>query len=139
MLIRDPDWTKADLTEVTRAARLGDPKALTEVRRRTESGADLSTGEIDLLDFAITPGGRVGDASPLAEPGYTGPRKLDDYVREVAHALMRKRGITDKSKAIQMARGIIANWAEGKGDVSPAVRAAAVRATANQHRLDHNR
>lgn len=142
MLIQNPDWSKADLTEVSRAARLGDDKARAEMKRRTEQlGMDLAFPSMPLkqTDLAITPGGRIGDASSLAEPGYSGPRKTDDYVREVAHALMRKRGIKDKSKAIQMARGIIANWAEGKGNVSPAVRAAAVRATANQHRLDHNR
>ena len=44
-----------------------------------------------------------------------------------------------KKKAIQMARGIIANWAQGKGHVTPAVRLAAAKATANQHRLDHNK
>ena len=89
------------------------------------------------VDLAITPGGRVGDNSPLAKPGYSGPRKTDDYVREVAHALMRKRGMP-KSKAIRVARGVLAKWAKGGGHVHPAVRAAAARATVNQHRLDHN-
>lgn len=80
-------------------------------------------------DMAITPGGRVGDASPLARPGYTGPRRLTDYEREVAHALMRK-GIP-KRRAIAMARGILNHAASrgkwGKGKVrNPAVRAGAV-------------
>lgn len=88
------------------------------------------------VDLAITPGGRIGDNSGLGKPGYTGPRKTDDYVREVAHALIRKGH--PKGKAIQMARGIIAKWARGGAHVHPAVRAAAAKATVNQHRLDHN-
>ena len=92
-----------------------------------------------LLAKSITPGGRVGDNSPLAKPGSDpdGPRRLVDYVREVAHALMRKG--TPKSKAIAMARGILRNWAEGKGDVSPKVRAAAAKALAEQAALDKRR
>lgn len=58
-----------------------------------------------LVDLAVTPNGRQADASPLARPGYKGKRKLSDYEREVAHALMRKG--MDKSKAIRMARGLL--------------------------------
>lgn len=54
-----------------------------------------------LLDFAVTPNGRVADASPLGK----GKRKLSDYEREIAHALMRK-GIP-KARAIPMARGLL--------------------------------
>jgi hypothetical protein len=55
--------------------------------------------------MAITPNGRPGDTSPLAKPGYTGPRRTSDYEREIAHALMRK-GVP-KGRAIAMARGLI--------------------------------
>lgn len=84
--------------------------------------------------MAITPGGRVGDARPLARPGYKGKRKLSDYEREVAHALMRKG--TPKKRAIMMARGIIRNAASrgkwGKGKASGKVRAGAAASIAQR-------
>lgn len=55
--------------------------------------------------MAITPNGRPGDKSPLARPGYTGPRRTSDYEREIAHALIRKG--YPKGKAIGMARGLL--------------------------------
>jgi hypothetical protein len=51
--------------------------------------------------MALTPNGRVGDASPLGK----GPRRLSDYERMIAHALMRKG--TPESKAIAIARGLL--------------------------------
>ena len=86
------------------------------------------------IEKARTPGGRVGDDSSLAKPGYKGPRRLAKYVRMVAHAMMRKGH--SKSQAIRLARGIIKNWATGQGDVSPKVRAAAIKALAEQKALD---
>jgi hypothetical protein len=87
------------------------------------------------LDLAVTPGGRPGDASPLARPGYHGKRKLSDYEREVAHALMRKG--TERRRAIMMARGIIRNAAIrgkwGRGHVrNPAVAAGAAASIAQR-------
>jgi hypothetical protein len=89
------------------------------------------------VDLARTPGGRVGDASSLARPGYKGPRRTSDYEREVAHALMRKG--KSKSAAIRMARGLInqaahGKWGRGKkvrtaGVVAGALRSAAQRKT----------
>lgn len=58
-----------------------------------------------LIDLAVTPNGRRGDASSLARPGYAGPRRLSDYEREIAHALIRKG--KSKSAAIRMARGLL--------------------------------
>lgn len=85
--------------------------------------------------MATTPGGRQGDASSLAKPGYKGKRKLSDYEREVAHALMRKGH--SKRRAIMMARGIIRNAAVagkwGRGKVrNPAVRAGAAASIAQR-------
>jgi hypothetical protein len=65
----------------------------------------LGTMRYQLVDLALTPNGRPGDASSLARPGYTGKRKTSDYEREIAHALMRKG--MDKSRAIGMARGLL--------------------------------
>lgn len=79
----------------------------------------------------ITPGGRVGDATPLG----TGKRKLSDYEREVAHALMRK-GVLPKSRAIAMARGIIDKAAKtgrwGHGKAKPNIIAGSVASVAQR-------
>lgn len=82
--------------------------------------------------MAITPGGRVGDASPL---GKSGKRKLTDYVREVAHALMREHGFS-KSHAIATAKNSLRKWSAGGGHVRPQVRAGAAAGLADQARLD---
>jgi hypothetical protein len=80
---------------------------------------------------SITPGGRVGDSSPLGTRGLFGipGEELDPFVHQVAHALMREHGKT-KHQAIRMALGVIENWASGRGNVRPQVRAAAQRAWA---------
>lgn len=81
---------------------------------------------------AITPGGRVGDNSPL---GRSGKRKLVDYVREVAHALMREHGFS-KSHAIATAKNSLRKWARGGGKVRPQVRAGAAAGLSAQKALD---
>lgn len=86
-------------------------------------------------DLAITPGGRVGDASPLGKPG--GPRKLTDYTREIAHALLRTGRAKTRSQAIAIARGAQKRWSRGGGKVRPQVRVAAAKSTVEQHVLDH--
>ena len=53
---------------------------------------------------------------------------VSDFVRAVAHALVRN-GHTE-SGAIQMAIGVIRNWAEGKGNVKPKTRAKAAETIA---------
>lgn len=85
--------------------------------------------------MAISPGGRPADASPLGKKG--GQRQLDDYVREVAHALMRHGH--DESSAIAIAKASIAKWAEGRGRVRPQVSAGAAAALIHQKLLDHSR
>lgn len=77
----------------------------------------------------------MGIASPIHKPlgtkglwGVPG-LKLPAGIQHLAHALMRKRGI-DRSNAIQMAIGILRNWAAGKGEVTPKTRAAAIKALA---------
>ncbi|MGW1676025.1 hypothetical protein [Saccharopolyspora sp. NPDC002376] len=71
---------------------------------------------------------------PLGKPGGPGlfrDKNLDlpPYVQNIAHSLMRKRGLP-KSQAIQMALGAVERWKDGGGDVSPEVRAAAAKAWA---------
>lgn len=94
----------------------------------TVGGVYRLKGDIDL---AITPGGRIGDASPLGK----GPRRLSDYEREIAHALIRKG--KKKRDAIKMARGLLKNaaatgrWA-GRGRASAPVRAGAVASIAQR-------
>lgn len=53
---------------------------------------------------------------------------LPPYIQHVAHAMVEKGKPT--SKAISMAVGIVRNWAEGKGGVHPAIKAAAAKAIA---------
>lgn len=57
------------------------------------------------VDLAVTPNGRPADDSPLAKPGYKGKRKLSDYEREIARALMREG--KPESLAIAIARGML--------------------------------
>jgi hypothetical protein len=71
---------------------------------------------------------------PLGKPGgpglfHTKGATLDPYIENIANTLMKKRGLS-KSQAIQMAIGVVKNWASGKGNVSPEVRAAAAKAVA---------
>lgn len=53
---------------------------------------------------------------------------LPTYIQHVAHAMVEKG--KPESKAIQMAVGIVKNWAEGKGGVHAAIKAAAAKAIA---------
>lgn len=80
--------------------------------------------------MVLTPGGRVGDATPLGK----GKRKLSDYEREVAHALMRHG--KSKRDAIRIARGVIDRAAAtgrwGRGKAKPNVRAGAVASVAQR-------
>jgi hypothetical protein len=69
----------------------------------------------------------------LGKPGGPGlfgdpSMQLPAYIQNVAKALMRNG--KSKSQAIQIAIGTVKNWAEGKGNVSPEVRAAAAKAVA---------
>lgn len=58
---------------------------------------------------------------------------LPAYIQNVAKGIL-KRGKTE-SQAIQMAIGVIKNWASGRGKVSPEVRAAAAKALAQWEAL----
>lgn len=86
-----------------------------------------------VIEKAISPGGRPADASPLGHG--KGPRRLVNYVRMVAHALMRKRGMSE-SHAIAAAKNALRRWAAGGDGVSPKVQAAAAKALAEQEALD---
>jgi hypothetical protein len=71
---------------------------------------------------------------PLGKPGGPGlfrdkSLSLPPYIQNIAHSLKEKRGL-DTSKAIQMAIGVCQNWASGRGNVKPEVRAAATAAIA---------
>lgn len=54
---------------------------------------------------------------------------LPPYIQHIAHDLMEKRGKSE-SNAIQMAIGIVRNWARGQGKVDANTRAAAAKAVA---------
>jgi hypothetical protein len=61
-----------------------------------------------------------------SKPGNTG--QLPAYIQNVRNAIMRSGA--DESRATAIAVGRIRDWAEGKGKVSPEVRAAAAKAIA---------
>ncbi|WP_190824673.1 hypothetical protein [Saccharopolyspora pogona] len=70
----------------------------------------------------------------LGKPGGPGlfhdkSLSLPPYVENIAHSLMRKRGLP-KSQAIRLALGAVERWKNGGDDVSPEVRAAAAKAWA---------
>ncbi len=73
----------------------------------------------------------MGSQAPLGKKNLfnTPGASLPGYVREIARDLMKKRGM-DKSKAIQMAIGIVQRWARGGGDVPEKTRAKAAAAVA---------
>lgn len=83
--------------------------------------------------MAITPGGRVGDATPLGKPG--GKRRLSDYTREIAHALVRAGH--PKGEAIAIARNAEKRFAVKSKN--PAIRSAALKATAEDKTLSHQK
>jgi hypothetical protein len=102
-----------------------------ELREETWTALSAMPDE-DLVALAVSPGGRPADDSPFSssttDNWVAKAGGLPTYIREVAHAMVRKGH--DESKAIEMAVGIVRNWAEGKGKVSAKVRAAAAAAIA---------
>lgn len=60
--------------------------------------------------------------------------QLPDYITNIAKGIMES-GVTDKSRAIAIAVGKVRDWAEGKGKVSPEVRAASAKAIAQWEAL----
>jgi hypothetical protein len=72
---------------------------------------------------------------PFGKPGGPGlfhvkGMQLPAYIQNIAHALLRDGSAKDEGSAIQMAIGIVKNWASGRGKVHPDVRAAAAKAVA---------
>jgi len=87
----------------------------------------------------------TGAASTVPHPFAKSPKpglwhvkgmQLDPYIQNVAHALLRKGRAKDRSEAIQMAYGIVQDWANGKsrtGKVHPDVKAAAAKSIAQMN------
>jgi hypothetical protein len=84
--------------------------------------------ETDGFDFVALAGctlARVpGKQNWLEEVG-----GLPEFICEVARSIHEKRG-KSISNAIQIAVGVVKNWASGQGDVNPDTRAKAARAVA---------
>lgn len=82
----------------------------------------------------ISPGGRPIDDSPLSashDDNWVAKRGgLPPYVRGIARGIAKKHGGKVTSNDIQMAIGVLKNWASGRGKVHPAVKAAAAAAIA---------
>jgi hypothetical protein len=88
---------------------------------------------------AVSPGGRPMDSSPFSASTTSNwvarAGGLPEYVRGVAHALLRKGRARSEAQAIGMAIGLMQDWAagrtpNGKGHVHPQVQAAAAAALA---------
>lgn len=76
---------------------------------------------------------------PLGRPGGPGLWKhkgwqLPAYIQHIAHALIRKRGMSE-SRAISTAVAVVKRWAAGVGDVDEGTRAAARKALAEWEAL----
>lgn len=92
--------------------------------------AKLNTGKRALERFADAYSGERYDTSPigLKHNWVTSVGGLPAFARAVAHALIRN-GHTE-SEAIQLAIGVIKDWAEGKGNVTAKTRAKAAATVA---------
>lgn len=89
--------------------------------------------------MGISPDGRPMDTAPFSASKTSNwvarAGGLPNYVRGVAHALLRKGRAKDEAQAISMAVGLMKDWASGrtpngKGHVHPQVQAAAAAALA---------
>lgn len=92
---------------------------------------DAATGEVLTVIGDMTSGdGERYDVSPLGEGKnwVTSVGGLPLFIRAVAHALIRNGH--SESQAIQIAVGVMKNWASGRGDVSAKTRAKAAKALA---------
>jgi hypothetical protein len=86
------------------------------------------------MPSGISPGGRPIDETPLSashSDNWVAKRGgLPPYVRGIARGIAKKHGGAVTSNDIQIAIGVLKNWASGQGKVHPAVRAAAAAAIA---------
>lgn len=120
------------MSALGRAAR-GLGRAL-DAGSATEAAANFSN-EQDISLSAQT--ARLASTPrPYGKPGGPGlynvkGLKHSDYLENIVHALMTKRGF-DKGKATAIARGAIRKWMRGGGHVHPEVRAAAGVAEAEE-------
>lgn len=90
------------------------------------------------VELSAKTAGYSATHSPLGRPGGPGlwghkGWQLPAYVQNVAKGIMES-GAT-RSKAIEIAVGKIRDWAQGRGNVSPEVRAASVKAIAEWEAL----
>lgn len=113
----------------------GRKKKMSNVGMTEHKFADMclfATERLEEKKRVITPGGRVGDdASHNRSPKKNWIEKrggLPAYIRTVRNGIM-KNGVPE-GKATALAIAAVRRWAAGKGDVSPAVRAAAEKAVA---------
>lgn len=89
------------------------------------------------FELSAQTGALASTPRPYGRPGGPGlygvkGLKHSDYLENIVHALMTKRGM-DKGKATAIARGAIRKWMRGGGNVHPEVRAAATAAEAEEN------
>jgi hypothetical protein len=104
----------------------GDLELLTFTDRLMESA---KTATLAVTHAPIGKGGK--NWITASKPGNKG--QLPAYIQNVRNAIMR--GGTEEGRATGIAIGKVQDWAEGKGDVSPEVRAAAGKAIAEWERM----
>lgn len=97
---------------------------------------ELALETADAVELSAQTARLASTPRPYGEPGGPGlyhvkGLKHSDYLENIVHALMTKRGF-DKGKATAIARGAIRKWMRGGGKVHPEVRAAAAGAEAEE-------
>jgi hypothetical protein len=115
-----------------------EPVALSDDDKRlieaTCDALDLQeSAKTAMLSVTHAPKGKGGtNWITKSKPGNTG--QLPAYIQNVRNAIMRD-GKVDESRATAIAIGKVRDWAEGKGDVGPEVKAAAAKAIAEFDRM----
>lgn len=104
-----------------------------ELARRSSGGVHLAHGG-EAVELSAKTGYYATHHHELGTPGGPGLWRhkgwqLPDYIGNIAKGIMES-GVTDKSRAIAIAVGKVRDWSEGRGKVSPEVRAASAKAIA---------
>lgn len=121
--INDESWEVRRLAELRRELK----QIRAEKTLLISSGKVAESAQTAALSVTHAPIGKGGsNFITRSKPGNTG--QLPAYIQNVRNAIMR--GGKDESTATAIAIGRVRDWAEGKGNVGPEVKAAAAKAIA---------
>jgi hypothetical protein len=106
------------------------PKATPQAEHVGDPASSLNGKAPAELPPGASNGAARYDTSPIGEKKnwVTDVGGLPEFIRAIAHALIRDGH--SESEAIQMAVGVVKNWASGQGHVKPETRAKAAAAVA---------